>query len=479
MAVLLFYRPGSRPISWKRHATAINLQYGAPKMIGMKPSFDDSDMADAAYQELCIENLPATQTQLRLAVVTETYPPEVNGVALTLQRVVQGLRERGHQVQLVRPRQTHEKTAAAAGAVDTPSSGDALDEQGPDVLLRGMAIPRYPHLQIGFPARRQLRALWSVQRPDLVHIATEGPLGWSALRVARKLRIPVTSDFRTNFHAYSGHYRMGWLAKPIMAYLKRFHNQAQATMVPTRELASELETRGFERLHVVARGVDTQLLHPARRDPKLRALWCEQAGVRPDAPVLLCVGRVAHEKNLNLLIAAWKQARLQQPELLLVLTGDGPARAELQAELEPYGPAVIFTGVLKGEALARCYASADIFAFPSRTETFGNVVLEAMASGLAVLAFDYAAAAQHITHGHNGLLAPLDDETLFTRQLANLARDADLRARLRVRAHETARRCGWSGIVAQVETVMKNAIQPAHAATESSKNEAEIEAEPA
>ncbi|WP_242671193.1 glycosyltransferase family 4 protein [Hylemonella gracilis] len=447
----------------------------------MKPLFDDSDMADAAYQELCIENLPATQTQLRLAVVTETYPPEVNGVAMTLQRVVQGLRERGHQVQLVRPRQTHEKTSIAPGGNDAPSRHVAASEeadmqaQAQDVLLRGMAIPHYPHLQIGFPARRQLRALWSVQRPDLVHIATEGPLGWSALRVARKLRIPVTSDFRTNFHAYSGHYRLGWLAKPIMAYLKRFHNQAQATMVPTRELASELEARGFERLQVVARGVDTQLLHPAKRDAKLRAQWCEQAGVRADAPVLLCVGRIAHEKNLGLLISAWKQARLQQPELLLVLTGNGPAREELQAELAPYGPMVIFTGVLQGEALARCYASADIFAFPSRTETFGNVVLEAMASGLAVLALDYAAAAQHITHGHNGLLAPLDDETLFTRQLVNLARDADLRARLRVRAHETARRCGWGGIVAQVETVMKNAIQPLRVSMDAPAVEAQAE----
>ncbi|MFO6419767.1 glycosyltransferase family 4 protein [Hylemonella sp. W303a] len=447
----------------------------------MKPPFDDSDMADAAYQELCIENLPATQTQLRLAVVTETYPPEVNGVAMTLQRVVQGLRERGHQVQLVRPRQTHEKNSAVAVDKGRPAQTETelgtLNAQAQDVLMRGMAIPHYPHLQIGFPARRQLRALWSVQRPDLVHIATEGPLGWSALRVARKLRIPVTSDFRTNFHAYSGHYRLGWLAKPIMAYLKRFHNQAQATMVPTRELADQLDARGFERLHVVARGVDTQLLHPARRDPKLRAQWCEQAGVRPDAPVLLCVGRIAHEKNLGLLIAAWKQARLQQPELLLVLTGNGPAREELQAELAPYGPAVIFTGVLQGEALARCYASADIFAFPSRTETFGNVVLEAMASGLAVLAFDYAAAAQHITHGHNGLLAPLDDEALFSRQLLNLARDADLRARLRVRAHETARRCGWSGIVAQVETVMKQAIENPRGAAEPASRGSDVEVE--
>ncbi len=385
--------------------------------------------------DLLVENLPAAQTHLRIAVVTETYPPEINGVALTLQRVVLGLRERGHDVQLVRPRQ---------GGDVRPDSKDG------DVLLRGMAIPRYPHLQLGLPSRRQLQPLWTLQRPDLVHIATEGPLGWSALRVARKLRIPVTSDFRTNFHAYSSHYGMGWLSKPIMAYLRRFHNQTLTTMVPTRGLADRLAAEGFERLQVVARGVDTTLFDPALRSEELRARW----GVQPDTPVLLCVGRLAKEKNLPLLIRAYAQARLLRPDLKLVLVGDGPQRAELQA----LAPDALFTGALDRAALAQHYASADIFGFPSQTETFGNVVLEAMASGLAVLAYDYAAASENITHGGNGLLVAMDDEESFVRQLAGLVQSDSLRAGLRTQARASARLNDWGGIVAQIESVMKLAI---------------------
>ncbi|MCA3236742.1 MAG: glycosyltransferase family 4 protein [Curvibacter sp.] len=385
--------------------------------------------------DLLVEDLPAAQTHLRIAVVTETYPPEVNGVALTLQRVVQGLRELGHHVQLVRPRQ-------AADAA-SPASGQ-------DVLMRGMAIPRYPHLQLGLPSRRQLQPLWTLHRPDLVHIATEGPLGWSALRVARKLRIPVTSDFRTNFHAYSSHYGMGWLSKPIMAYLRRFHNQTLTTMVPTRGLAERLTAAGFERLQVVARGVDLGVFNPALRDEALRVSW----GASPATPVLMCVGRLAKEKNLPLLVRAYAQARLQRPDLKLVLVGDGPQRAELQA----LAPDAIFTGQLDRQDLARHYASADIFGFPSQTETFGNVVLEAMASGLAVVAYDYAAASENIEHGQTGLLVPMDDETTFVRELVALAQSDTQCAALRANARGAARACDWSGIVVQIETVMKMAV---------------------
>ena len=387
--------------------------------------------------DLLVEDLPAAQTHLRLAVVTETYPPEINGVAITLKRVVEGLRERGHQVQLVRPRQASEKPLLHADA-------------GGDVLMRGMPIPRYPHLQLGLPSRKQLEALWTLRRPDLVHIATEGPLGWSALRVARKLRIPVTSDFRTNFHAYSSHYGMGWLSKPIMAYLRRFHNQTQTTMVPTRGLAERLEQAGFERLLVVARGVDAEVFDPALRDQALRSAW----GAGPQTPVMLCVGRLAKEKSLPLLIRAYAQARLLRPELRLVLVGDGPARPELQA----LAPDAVFTGTLGREELARHYASADIFGFPSQTETFGNVVLEALASGLAVVAFDYAAAAEHIRHGSNGLLSPMGQDEDFVRQLVALAQDDALRERLRATARDAARQCGWPSIVSQIESVMKLAI---------------------
>lgn len=394
--------------------------------------------------DILVEDLPPAQTHLRIAVVTETYPPEINGVALTLQRVVEGLRERGHQVQLVRPRQASEATQAAPGVPD-------------DVLMRGMPIPRYPHLQLGLPSRRQLEPLWTLQRPDLIHIATEGPLGWSALRVARKLRIPLTSDFRTNFHAYSSHYGMGWLSKPIMAYLRRFHNQTLSTMVPTRGLAERLAQAGFERLQVVARGVDTGIFDPTLRNEALRAGW----GAAPDTPVLLCVGRLAKEKSLPLLVRAYAQARLVRPDLKLVLVGDGPMRAELQA----LAPDAIFTGQLGRAELARHYASSDIFGFPSQTETFGNVVLEAMASGLAVLAYDYAAAAENIAPGQTGLLAPMDDSESFVRQLVELAQDDGLRQRLRSAARGAARLRDWPGIVAQIESVMKLAIADGHVAS--------------
>jgi glycosyltransferase involved in cell wall biosynthesis len=387
--------------------------------------------------DILVEELPPMQSQLRIAVVTETYPPEINGVALTLKRVVDGLRANGHRVQLVRPRQ----------AKDSMPDMPALSG---DVLTRGMAIPNYPHLQLGLPSRKRLEPLWTRQRPDLVHIATEGPLGWSALSVARKLRIPLTSDFRTNFHAYSSHDGMGWLSKPIMAYLKRFHNQTLTTMVPTRGLAERLTAAGFERLKVVARGVDSGLFDPALRDPSLRAAW----GAQPHTPVMLCVGRLAKEKNLPLLIRGYAQAKLIRPDLRLVLVGDGPMRAELQTLV----PDAIFTGSLNREVLAQHYASADIFGFPSQSETFGNVVLEAMASGLAVVAFDYAAAQDNIEHGHNGLLVRMDDDEGFVQGLIDLSKNDALQTQLRSAARAKALGCDWQSIIAQIEDVMQQAI---------------------
>lgn len=386
--------------------------------------------------DILVEDLPSAQAQLRIAVVTETYPPEINGVAITLKRVVDGLRTRDHMVQLVRPRQAKEVSQG------TPVESD-------DVLMRGMPIPRYPHLQLGLPSRKQLEPLWTLKRPDIVHIATEGPLGWSALRVARKLRIPVTSDFRTDFHAYSSHYGIGWLSKPIMAYLKRFHNQTLTTMVPTRSLADRLADAGFDRLQVVARGVDAAQFDPALRSTSLRASW----GADPHTPVMMCVGRLAKEKNLPLLIRTYAQVKLIRPDIRLVLVGDGPARSELRA----LAPDAIFTGTLNRDVLATHYASADIFGFPSQSETFGNVVLEAMASGLAVVAFDYAGAADNIQHDQNGLLAGLGDDEAFVRLVVDLAQDSAWLARLRTAARTTSQGCDWHTIVGQIESVMQQA----------------------
>ena len=253
-------------------------------------------------EPILVEQLPASRRCLRLAVVTETYPPEINGVALSLSRFVEGLRERNHEIQLIRPRQA---------LLDQPARRERFDE----MLTFGMPIPRYPDLKMGLPAKRALIKQWTLKRPDLVHIVTEGPLGWSALQAALKLKIPVCSDFRTNFHAYSLHYGIGWLKKPIVAYLRKFHNRTLMTMVPTEQLRAELAASGFRNLRVVARGVDTQLFNPARRSDSLRHEW----GVQAETPVVIHVGRLAAEKNLAALTSAFLTIRQQQPNARLVL----------------------------------------------------------------------------------------------------------------------------------------------------------------
>jgi glycosyltransferase involved in cell wall biosynthesis len=379
---------------------------------------------------IMVDHLLPLRRSLRVAVVTETYPPEVNGAAATIARVVEGLCARGHELQVVRPRQDK---------ADTPT------DNGPylEVLMRGLPIPRYPQLKMGLPSKRALIQLWARHRPDVVHIVTEGPLGWSALQAALHLRLPIVSDFRTNFHAYSKHYGIAWLRHPITAYLRKFHNRTACTMVPTESLRAELAQAGFRHLRVVARGVDTQRFDPAHRSDALRAKWGADAG----SLVALYVGRLAPEKNLDAVIAALRCMRLGPVRLQLVLVGDGPDKARLMGQC----PDAVFAGVRRGDELSAHYASADIFLFPSMTETFGNVVPEAMASGLAVLAYDHAAAGQLIRHGENGLLAPLDDTPGFCRLARQLAANPARVRQLGANARATAKRMAWGQIVEAVE----------------------------
>jgi glycosyltransferase involved in cell wall biosynthesis len=388
--------------------------------------------------EIDVEDFPVHRQALRVAVVTETYPPEVNGVSMTVARVVTGLHGRGHELQLIRPRQR--------GAGDGTPAAPRFDE----VLMRGLPVPRYPQLRMGVPSKRQLVRLWSLRRPDVVHIATEGPLGWSALQACRHLQLPVTSDFRTNFHAYSRHYGVGWLRKPIMAYLRKFHNATLCTMVPTEALLRDLQACGLRGLRVVSRGVDTALFDPARRSPALRAAW----GAGEDTLVVLCVGRLAPEKNLGLLLRAFEGLSARAAGARLVLVGDGPLRSELAQRC----PGAVFAGQRTGEDLAVHYASADFFVFASMTETFGNVVTEAMASGLPVLAFDHAAAAQLIEPGRTGLRVAFGDESAFVRVAAEAALDPTGLRRIGAAAREQALALGWDGVVDQFEQVLCSAV---------------------
>lgn len=379
-----------------------------------------------------------TRPALRIAVVCETWPPEINGVALTMQRMVEGLLSRGHSVQLVRPRQDCD---------GEPACGAAFAE----VLLPGFSIPRYAELRFGMPALGALKKLWSAEPPDLVHIATEGPLGWAALKTARRLDLPVTSDFHTNFHNYTSHYGIGWLEGVIGWYLRRFHNQAAYTFVPGEGLRKEMEVQRYRNLAVIGRGIDTELFSPARRSAALRARF----GAHGDEPVAIYVGRLAAEKNLDLVARAFEILRIYQPHARMVWVGDGPERAGLQALY----PEHTFVGMKTGEELAAHYASADVFLFPSLTETFGNVTLEALSSGLAVVAYRYAAAAEYIIHEGNGLTARFDDETEFCNLVARLGADMAMARRLGETARIGMESLGWEEVCDQFEHYLYKAIQ--------------------
>ena len=378
---------------------------------------------------------PVTNTKapLHIAVATETYPPDINGVAHTLSKIVQALTLNGHTVSLVRPRHALH---------DFPKNKDNFSEY----LVQGFPIPFYKQLRMGLPAKKVLTRLWTEARPDVVHIATEGPLGWSALKAAQSLNIPVSTDFRTNFHTYSEHYGVGWLGGIIMGYLRRFHNAANSTMVPTSQLRKELLSAGFERLHVVQRGVDTHVFSPKKRSNALRAEW----GATKATTVAICVSRLAAEKNLHLVIRAFHALKLKQPDSKLVFVGDGPLLEQLKLD----APDVIFAGFRTDEDLATHYASADMFMFASLTETFGNVTIEAMASGLPIVAFNHAAAGEIIESGVTGILANSNDEAGFMDASIQLGQDSNMRSICALGAREKALQFSWESIVKKTEDVL-------------------------
>jgi len=373
---------------------------------------------------------------MRVSIITETWPPEVNGVALTVHGLAHGLATRGHAVQVVRPRQRQ------AHAQDTAVT---------TLAVPGAALPRYPGLRFGLPCSGRLLRDWTQTPPDAIYIATEGPLGMSAMSAAKRLGMPVCTGFHTRFDDYLGHYGLGWLTAVAVAHLRRFHNRAAATLVPTRELADELGKLGIVNVRLLRRAVDTILFHTLRRDAALRQAW----GVGDNDPVVIYVGRIAPEKNLDLAVHAFRKLQARVPTARYVWVGDGPARADLAAK----NPDFIFAGTQLGADLARHYASADIFLFPSLTETFGNVTLEAMASGLAVVAFDQGAAHEHIANGIGGMRVPADEPNAFIGATFALGVDDVLRGAMRQNARMAVASLAPEAVIADFESLLLRLAQ--------------------
>ncbi|MCB1208595.1 MAG: glycosyltransferase family 1 protein [Verrucomicrobiales bacterium] len=372
---------------------------------------------------------------MRILIVTDTFVPDINGVARTLCTLCSGLVARGHQVHVVTT------LPAAAGEGE---EGDCTRR-----VMGSVPLPGYPGLRIGMATTAVMLGVLADFEPDVAYVATETPLGIATIRAAARQGLPVVSGFHTNFHSYLQDYHLPGLESVAQLFLRAVHNQTVRTLTPSEDTALQLRSWGVNNVGVLGRGVNTELFHPGRRCAELRKSW----GVGPNDPVFLYVGRIAAEKNLPLAVRAFEQVMQMHPGAQCVFVGDGPKLRWLEAEF----PGFIYAGAKTGVDLAVHYASADVFVFPSLSETFGNVVLEAIASGLSTVAFDYAAPRLLIQHGVNGRLADFGDETALLQQVAEAAthwNDAALRAK----AVATAADHSWGRVMDSFESELVGAV---------------------
>ena len=365
---------------------------------------------------------------MKFTLVSDTFPPDINGVARTLQTLARGLAKRGHEVSVI--------TTTEESRAENIQQGVTVDAVG------SLPLPGYDGVRLGFASRRYFRRRIQQARPDAMYVAVETVMGCNAIRAARLCGVRVISGFHTNFHTYSHDYRLPLLKSAAMRYLKWLHNRTTRTLTPSESTAEQLRALGISNVGVLGRGVDTDLFSPVKRDTVLRREW----GAGDGCPVALFVGRIAAEKNLPLAVRAFQQIMTQSPGARCVFVGDGPKAAWLRDQ----HPEFIHAGARTGTDLARHYASADLFIFPSLTETFGNVLTEALASGLVTVSHDYAAARQHVKHGLNGFVAGVGDENAFLTATA-LALPRWNSPDLRTAARSTAAGLSWNAIIDQFE----------------------------
>ncbi len=378
------------------------------------------------------------RARLKIAIVTETWPPELNGVALSLVQICKGLQRLGHKILLIRPDQKQK-------CVDFSPNKECL--------VTGQVIPKYTQMQFGWPQYRKVSKALDEFKPDIVHVVTEGPLGLAVLQSAKSRNIPISSGFHSAFQDFSRFYDLAFLVKPIQHYLKWFHNNTQLTCVPSQDTAQAILDFGVTcPIEVIKTGVDVEKFSPVFRSTLQRRKW----GACENTTVMLYVGRISPEKEIQLLIDTYLDMR-REPDrkLKLVIVGDGPDRARLEKYCRTTG--VIFTGSLSGTVLAETFASADVFVFASQTETFGNVILEAMASALPVVAYDYAAAKLHLDV-NTAWLSPLGQKQQFIRNMKQLPNNKILHG-MGQQAMKNVQSVGWIYSVQQLEQAFYRVVQ--------------------
>lgn len=326
---------------------------------------------------------------MRVAIITENFLPKLDGVTHTLVQLLEYLQQNGHQALLLGPESGMEHYAGAE-VVGTAS----------------LPLPFYPELKFNFFRPLFMRRLAEFD-PDVVHLVDPVFLGAAGLAAVRWLNKLLVSSYHTNLAAYCTHFGFSLLEEPMWSYNRFLHNKCAMTFCPSRSTATILQERGFQHVRIWSRGVDTGRFHPERRSKTLRDSWLQDRENPENISVMLYAGRISWEKNLRLLLQAYKG--MDHSRCHLVMVGDGPALAEIQQELA--GLPVTFTGYLRGTELATAYASTDLFAFPSRTETFGQVVLEAMASALPVVGLRSEGVCDLVLPGKTGSLLVPDQLT--------------------------------------------------------------------
>ncbi len=385
------------------------------------------------------EHPDSSGTNLRIALFTGNYNYIVDGVSRTLHRTVEHLERRGHRVLVFGP----------AGA------GPPLPAPGTFVPVPSVPIPGRPEYRFSTRLPAAVRSRVDAFAPHLIHIATPDILGLAALRHGRRRGLPVVSSFHTHYSSYLRYYRAGWLEPLLWIYLRHFYARCSQVYVPSLSMLEELRGRGFTGdLRLWARGVDAEAFDPRRRSLP----WRRELGIGDEQVVVAFVSRLVKEKGLDAFAAATGELARRGLAHRRLIVGEGPERDWLAAQI----PEAIFTGHLEGDALARAYASADIFLFPSETETFGNVTLEAMASGLPVVCANATGSSFLVEHGVSGFLA---SPAALADPLARLVADPALRARMGAAARKRAESFTWAGAMRLLETYYFEALAQTSAKT--------------
>lgn len=374
---------------------------------------------------------------MRIAYFTDTYLPQINGVSNTLEKLGSYLKDQEIKHMFFAPQYSEESS----------NSG-----KSPEIRFKSVSLPFYPECRLSLPHYSNLSRIADEFKPDIIHLTDPLGIGLTGLKYARDKGIPIVSSFHTNFDVYLKYYNLEYLEGVVWGLFKWFHGFSEINFCPSQDTLEVLQSKGLKNLKIWSRGIDTGNFNPNLRSMRIRySLKAE------DKLIFLYVGRLAAEKDLDILLESINIVNSSHAEKVqFVFVGDGPYANQLKDRSYEN---VVFTGYLKGMDLSAMYASSDVFAFPSSTETFGNVVLEAMASGLPVIAVNSGGVKDNVFHEYNGLMCRPRDTSSFAQSIIRLIEDKQLIQTLGAHAREHAATRSWDSVFGQLVSDYQSVVE--------------------